>query len=195
MRARLAINAAGIKVQLREIVLSKKEPEFLASSPKGTVPVIITQNEVIDQSLGVMRWALDQSDPGGWLKMPAEGYDWISRNDGPFKAALDHTKYSVRFPNLDIHLEQEAAASFLWDLNLQVANNPWMFGENCSLADMAILPFVRQFANIDNDWFDSQGWQSLHRWLTAFLNSNSFNSIMAKHDRWIPGDPLVPFPS
>ena len=195
MRVRLAIKASGLKVQLREIVLSNKESEFLASSSKGTVPVIVTHNKVIEQSLEIMHWALAQSDPGSWLKMPATGYNWISRNDGPFKTALDHTKYSVRFPELDIRLERNKATKFLWGLNSQIANNKWMFGENCSLADMAILPFVRQFANIDNDWFYAQGWQSLHRWLTAFLKSDYFNSIMTKYDKWTPGDPIVSFPS
>ena len=195
MRARLAINVSGIKVQLREIVLSKKPSEFLASSSKGTVPVIVAQNEVIEQSLEIMRWALAQSDPDGWLKMPPAGYDWISRNDGPFKTALDYTKYSVRFPDLNVGLEQKKAIKFLWDLDLQVADKHWMFGENCSLADMAILPFVRQFANIDYDWFDAQDWQNLRRWLTAFLNSSNFNSIMAKYDKWTPGDRIVSFPN
>ena len=194
MRARLAIKSSEIKVQLREIVLSSKEPSFLASSPKGTVPVVVTHNTVIEESLEIMCWALDQADPECWLKMPNSGYDWISRNDGPFKAALDHTKYSVRYPNLNAHLEQQEAAKFLRDLNLQIANNAWIFGANCSLADMAILPFVRQFANIDNGWFDSQGWHNLQRWLTAFLASSRFNYIMRKYDKWIPGDSIVSFP-
>ena len=194
MRARLAIQSSGIQVQLREIVLRDKAAEFLASSPKGTVPVVVTENKVFEESIDVMLWALSQADSEGWLDMPGEGYDWVSRNDGPFKTALDHTKYSVRFPNLNAGLERDKAGDFLYDLNKQIADRPWMFGRNCSLADMAILPFVRQFFNIDNDWFNAQGWENLHRWLTTFLNSSRFNAIMNKYDKWIPGDPIVSFP-
>lgn len=194
MRARLAIQSSGIEVQLREIVLRDKAPEFLASSPKGTVPVLITHDRVIEESLAIMRWALNVADPEGWLKMPGTGYDWISRNDGPFKAALDHTKYSVQFINLDASAERDKAANFLHDLNNQLANRQWIFGRRCSLADIAILPFVRQFANIDCNWFDAQGWKNLNRWLTTFLNSNRFNSIMTKYDKWTPESPIVSFP-
>ena len=194
MRARLAIQSSGIEVQLREIVLCDKPAEFLASSPKGTVPVVITHNEVIDESFEIMIWALEHADPEGWLKMPDAGYDWVSRNDGQFKAALDHTKYSVRHPNLDIHLEREKAADFLHDLNNVMSKGAWMFGENCSLADIAILPFVRQFSNIDRVWFDTQSWQHLNRWLTAFLNSSRFKSIMTRYDKWVVGSPVVLFP-
>ena len=195
MRARLAIQSSGMSVQLREIVLSEKAPELLTSSPKGTVPVLVSGNKVIEESLDIMSWALSQSDPEAWLKIPEVGYDWISRNDGQFKAALDHIKYSSHFSNLNLNREREAAIKFLNDLDLLIADSSWMFGENCSLADMAILPFVRQFYNIDNDWFDAQGWQNIRRWLTLFLGSTRFNCTMAKYDKWVSGDPIVLFPS
>lgn len=195
MRARLAIQSSEVEVQLREIVLQDKAPEFLTSSSKGTVPVIVTNNEVIEQSLDIMLWALEQADPEGWLKMPDAGYDWVSRNDGPFKAALDHTKYSARFTDLDASLERDKAADFLHDLNKQIAKNPWMFGKRCSLADMAILPFVRQFSNIDSDWFNAQSWKSLNHWLNKFLDSNKFHSVMTKYKKWSPKDPIVLFPN
>ena len=106
MRTRLAILASGLTVELREIVLREKAPEFLASSPKGTVPVLVTPSAVIEESLEVMLWALDRSDPESWLVMPEAGYEWIARCDGPFKTALDHTKYAVRYPNLDPEQER-----------------------------------------------------------------------------------------
>ena len=90
MRARLAIYVSNIKVQLREILLRNKAPEFLLASAKGTVPVLITQKEVIEESLDIMVWSLKQEDPEHWLNMPTEGYNWISRNDGPFKLSLIH---------------------------------------------------------------------------------------------------------
>ena len=105
MRARLAIQSSGMSVQLREIVLSEKAPELLTSSPKGTVPVLLSGNKVIEESLDIMRWALSQSDPEAWLKIPEVGYDWISRDDGQFKAALNHIKYAAHFPNLNLNRE------------------------------------------------------------------------------------------
>lgn len=194
MRARLAIQSSGLEVQLREVVLREKPPELLVSSPKGTVPVLVTGNNVIEESLDIMKWALSKADPEGWLKIPDVGYKWISRNDGPFKTALDHTKYPTRYPNLDTRLERGKAANFLDGLNTKIAENPWIFGKDSSLVDMAILPFVRQFAKIDSDWFHAQGWKNLYRWLNEFLISDRFNTVMSKYDKWVPGDPIVSFP-
>ena len=195
IRARLAILASGLTVELREIVLREKAPEFLASSPKGTVPVLVTPSAVIEESLEVMLWALDRSDPECWLVMPEAGYEWIARCDGPFKTALDHTKYAVRYPGLDPKQERGRAAEFLLDLNSQIANSDWIFGATCTLADMAIVPFIRQFANSDRSWFDAQPWTNLQRWLSRFLASDRFAGIMTKYPKWQAGDRPVIFPN
>ena len=193
MRARLAIYVSNIKVQLREILLRNKAPEFLLASAKGTVPVLVTQKEVIEESLDIMVWSLKQEDPEHWLNMPTEGYNWISRNDGPFKKALDHTKYSTRFPDLDAKLERAKALEFLTDLNLQIGSSKWMFGKNCSLADMALLPFIRQFSNIDNHWFYSQNLPNVQKWLNYFLETNHFLQIMKKYSIWTSNNPPIIF--
>lgn len=193
MRARLAIYVSNIKVQLREILLRNKAPEFLLASAKGTVPVLITQKEVIEESLDIMVWSLKQEDPEHWLNMPTEGYNWISRNDGPFKKALDHTKYAARFPDLDPKLERAKALEFLTDLNLQIGNSKWMFGKNCSLADMALLPFIRQFSNIDSHWFYSQNLPNVQKWLNYFLETNHFLQIMNKYSIWTSNNPPIIF--
>ena len=193
MRARLAIYVSNIKVQLREILLRDKAPEFLLASEKGTVPVLVTQKEVIEESLDIMVWSLKQEDPEHWLNMPNEGYNWISRNDGPFKKALDHTKYSTRFPDLDAKLERAKALEFLTDLNLQIGNSNWMFGKNCSLADMALLPFIRQFSNIDSHWFYSQNLPNVQKWLNYFLETNHFLQIMKKYSIWTSNNPPIIF--
>ena len=195
MRARLAILASGLTVELREIVLREKAPEFLASSSKGTVPVLVTPSAVIEESFEVMLWALDRSDPESWLVMPEAGLEWIARCDGPFKTALDHTKYAVRYPDLDPKQERGRAAEFLLDLNSQIANSGWIFGATCTLADMAIVPFVRQFANSDRSWFDAQPWPNLQRWLSRFLASDRFAGIMTKYPKWQAGDHPVIFPN
>lgn len=193
MRARLAIYVSNIKVQLREILLRNKAPEFLLASAKGTVPVLVTHKEVIEESLDIMVWSLKQEDPEHWLNMPTEGYNWISRNDGPFKKALDHTKYAARFPDLDPKLERAKALEFLTDLNLQIGNSKWMFGKDCSLADMALLPFIRQFSNIDSLWFYSQNLPNVHKWLDYFLETNHFLQIMKKYSIWASNNPPIIF--
>ena len=195
MRARLAVAASGIQVELREILLRDKAPELMASSPKGTVPVLVTHSQVIEESFDIMLWALAQSDPERWLDMPAVGYDWISSCDGPFKQALDHTKYAVRYPEIDPLQERVQASGFLQDLNIQIAGSEWMFGPDCKLADMALLPFIRQFANIDKTWFDQQPWPNLQRWLAKFLASERFAGIMVKYDKWAAGYTAPTFPN
>ena len=112
MRARLAIASAGVRVELREVVLRDKPGPMLAASPKGTVPVLVTGAGVIDESLDVMLWALGRSDPEGWLNMPQTGHALISQADGPFKTALDRYKYHTRYKGADPHAERAAATAW-----------------------------------------------------------------------------------
>ena len=195
MRARLAISVSGIQCDLREIVLRDKAPAFLATSPSGTVPCLQTDTAVIDESLDIMIWALRQNDPEGWLDMPTNASVLIQTADGPFKTALDHTKYANRYADVDSHLEREYAALFLRKLNKMLLKQPYLYGENPTLADMAILPFVRQFAGIDKNWFTAQRWPHLRRWLDALLASERFTSIMTKYPKWQTSDPKTVFPS
>lgn len=194
MRARLAIHASGVVVAVREILLRDKPAAFLATSPKGTVPVIDTGTEVIVESRDIMLWALAQHDPDGWLDIPQTGHDLITACDGPFKTALDHCKYAVRFPDLDIETERAKAMSFLRDLDERLIRSPYLFGVDCRLADMAILPFVRQFAQSDRGWFDAQGLAGVTRWLDAFSASARFAAVMQKYPPWQSGQDQVLFP-
>lgn len=191
MRARLALVSSGVVVELREIQLRDKPAPFLEASGSATVPCLVTGESVIDESLDIMKWALAQSDPEGWLRMPPQGWAWIDRADGPFKDALDRTKYATRYPEIDPTEQRALAAKFLQDLDQQIQD--WMF-ERASLADFAILPFVRQFAFIDKAWFDAQPWPNLQGWLDRFLMSRAFGSIMTKYPKWEEGDPLILFP-
>ena len=194
MRARLAIASAGVAVELREILLRDKPEAFLQASPKGTVPVVVDGTTVIEESLDVMLWALRQNDPEGWLDMPGTGFDLIEDADGPFKRALDRTKYAVQYPEVDVETERAKAGAFLLKLNAQLYEKPYLFGETPRLADMAILPFVRQFAHTDLGWFTSQPWPHVTRWLEAFKASDRFQSIMTKYPQWHPGDAPTAFP-
>ena len=190
IRARLAVASAGMEVELREVVLRQKPEAFLQVSPSATVPCLITSTGVIDESLDVMKWALEQNDPEDLLEMPDAGHEWIARADGPFKDALDHTKYAQRYPDTDPIIQRNQAAEFLTDLDALIET--WMFGRP-TLADFAILPFVRQFAFIDKAWFDTQPWPNLQSWLERFLASARFEQVMFKYEQWQEGDLPVRF--
>ncbi len=195
MRARLAVQSSGVRVELREILLKDKPEAFLQTSASATVPAVKDGDLILDESFDVMRWALDKADPEGWLDMP-QGWDaWIEECDGPFKAALDHTKYAVRYPDRDEAEEREKASVFLRKLDTQLEGQTFLFGDRATLADMAILPFVRQFANTDRAWFDAQDWPNLIRWLDAFLDSADFAGIMSKFKPWVPDQEPVFFPN
>ena len=193
IRARLALRSAGLSVELREILLRDKPQAFLETSPSGTVPALRLPDRVLDESLDIMTWALGCNDPEGLLDMPDEGWQLIEANDGPFKAALDHTKYASRFPDLDPEAERAKAASYLVDLNQRLAGQSGLFSNRYTLADLAILPFVRQFANSDRTWFDAQAWPDLITWLDGFLHSPRFAAIMTKYEPWSDGDAPVFF--
>lgn len=184
MRARLAIVSSQLEVELREIELKAKPEEFLATSQSGTVPALKDGDLIIDESLDIMLWALEKSDPENLLDMPQQAWELIRANDGPFKSALDHTKYSVRFPHLDIEAERAKASEFLLSLEELLSNHNWLFGAKPTLADFAIAPFVRQFANTDIDWFKAQDWPCLITWLETFKNSKRFEAVMHKYAPW-----------
>ena len=192
MRARLAVLASGVQVALREILLRDKPAAFLATSAKGTVPVLDTGTAVIAESRDVMIWALTQRDPRRWLTLDAAAL--IDINDGPFKTALDHTKYAVRFPERDAEADRAAAASYLMPLDERLAHHDHLLGVQETMADAAIRPFVRQFANTDRDWFNAQDWPHLIRWLTAFESSDSFRQVMVKQPLWTPEAQPILFP-
>ena len=193
MRARLAIYSAGLETELREILLRDKAPEFLEASPKGTVPVVTAGALVLEESLDIMEWALDQNDPEGWLDVPQSMRDLIAECDGPFKAALDRYKYPNRYDS-DPLAERQKGADFLAKLNTLLKGSDCLYGPKPTLPDMAILPFIRQFANTDRAWFDAQDWPRLHSWLAAFLASDRFVAIMDKYPMWRSGDPVTVFP-
>lgn len=176
---------------MREVVLRDKPNAFLEVSPSATVPCLETSKGIIDESLDVMTWALEQNDPEGWLSMPQEGWSLIRQNDGPFKNALDRTKYHTRYPGSDFSQQRDAASAFLQELNERI--DVWLF-EQPTIADFAILPFVRQFAFVDKDWFDERPWQRLQLWLDRFLASERFRSVMLKYPQWHEGDAPCYFP-
>ncbi len=210
MRARLALAVSGQVCELREVVLRDKPPALLAASPKATVPVmqLIDTGEVIQHSLDIMLWALQKHDPECWLKPETGSIDemhaLIEENDGPFKLALDRYKYPHRFlpkpqesGDATRHFaEQHRDSGALWLMTLQarLSSHKWLFGARPCLADMALLPFVRQFAHTDAVWFAAQPWPSLAEWLARWESGELLLQVMAKYAPWQVGQPPVFFP-
>lgn len=191
MRARLALHVSGVEVSLREVVLRDKPRAFLDVSPSATVPCLVYEDEVLHESLDIMVRALRHNDPEGWLDMPAEGWEWIRQCDGPFKYALDRTKYAARYPEDDPGKHKNDALLFLWELDRQVRE--WVF-DRPTVADFAVLPFVRQFAFIDKTDFDGQELPNVQAWLARFLDSLMLSAIMTKYPQWKEGDVAPNFP-
>jgi glutathione S-transferase len=184
MRARLAIAVSSTGCVLREVRLSAKPEAMLAASPKGTVPVLVLPDgEVIDESLDIMRWALAKRDPECWL----EGDDpaLINHNDGPFKHDLDRYKYPDRY-GADPLKHRLLAMEFLRELDDRLARTSQLCGPVRSMTDAAIMPFVRQFAAVDQKWFSDQPLLRLRAWLADHLSSELFNMIMLRVAPWTP---------
>ena len=199
MRARLALAASGQACELREVVLRNKPQALLQASPKGTVPVLVLPDgRVLEQSLDIMLWALQRHDPGAWLA-PSQGtvddmLALVTQCDGPFKQALDRCKYPSRYPAADIAAERALASAWLHLLETRLSAQPYLFGTHAALADMAIAPFVRQFAAIDTDWWIAQPWPQLQAWLAQWQASALLASVMHKLPAWVDGTVGVAFP-
>jgi glutathione S-transferase len=199
MRARLALAVSGQACELREVVLRNKPQGLLNASPKATVPVLVlADGQVLDQSLAIMRWALERNDPVRWL-VPSEGTEadmlaLIEECDSHFKQALDRSKYPTRYPEADATVARAQAARWLQSLELRLTRQPFLFGKHRALADMAIAPFVRQFAGIDPSWWGTQPWPHLQSWLAQWQASGLFEGVMHKLPAWVDGTEGVPFP-
>lgn len=195
MRARLGIAFAGLTVELREIVLRNKPAHMLEISPKGTVPVLLlTDGTVIEESIEILEWALDQQDPQYLLDVNLGQADaLVQRNDNEFKHWLDRYKYSDRYPEQSQLEYRQQGEQFLKALEELLAQNTYLFGSNISKADIAIMPFVRQFAHVDREEFYALPYPKVQQWLRNWLEHPVFLKIMKKYQPWQEGDELVVF--
>lgn len=192
MRARLALAVSSTRHEVREVSLRSKPSAMLAISEKGTVPVLLLPGgQVIEQSLEIMRWALTNCDPEGWLQRDDPAL--ISANDGPFKHDLDRYKYPDRHAADPIE-HRERGLSFLRELEARLSASMQLGGSVRGMTDAAIVPFVRQFAAVDPEWFAAQPLPQLRSWLNGHLNSGLFNSIMSRVLLWSPGSLPTHFP-
>ena len=189
MRARMALVYSGIQVELREVELSDMPESMLRLSPKATVPVLVLgDGQVIDESLDVMLWSLAQADPDQWLDIDETSSQLIRRSDEEFKPLLDCYKYADRHPQLTPLEHRARAEVFVDELNQLLNRHAYLSGDQCRLTDMAIFPFIRQFAGVDAAWFDSSQYSSVRSWLNGLLASDSFQRIMNKNPFWQPGN-------
>lgn len=192
IRARLALQVSGTPYELREIQLRDKPPAMLAASPKGSVPVLVLDDiRVIDESWDIMQWALQQHDPSNWLGQTSSHLDaaaaLVAINDSSFKAALDRYKYADRYPeHPQIHY-RAAGEQFLQQLEERLQAHAYLLGDQFSIADAAVLPFIRQFAGVDQAWFDQSPYSKLRHWCDAFIRSALFIAVMQKHAVWRDG--------
>ena len=199
MRARLALLASGIRCEMREIALSQKPDSMLAVSPKGTVPVLVLKDKVLEESLDIMHWAMAQSDPQCWSTAgqsnDAQAQAWVRSCDDEFKKNLDRYKYPNRYALSDGLAHRDMGAQFLLKLNAQLEKTPYLMGGDWCWVDAAIAPFVRQFARTDRDWFDTQAWYALKVWLENFEQSPAYSEVMHKFKVWHQGAKPVAFPA
>ena len=191
MRARLALRVSGVLYEHREVALKAKPARMLAVSPKGTVPVLcLPGGDVLEQSLDIMRWALQQNDPEAWLPTTPELQDKtqaiLAMNDGAFKANLDRYKYPQRFGLPDGVADRDQAAQLLHTLDADLQASPYLSGSHWGLQDAALAPFVRQFAHVDAAWCAAQTWTALAAGLAQFEASNDFAAVMQKMPLWTP---------
>ena len=195
MRARMAIQLAGIKCELREVRLNNKPDQMLEASPKGTVPVLVLGDKVIDESNDIINWVLNDhkifevnlsNEKSNLTK------DLIKLFDEKFKFHLDRYKYATRYENSDANLHRSVCLEILIDLEKIVSESNWIFGEDINKLDISILPFIRQFRIANPEWFDSQeGIEKLQNVLNNFLESKLFKNIMHVYDVWkIDSEPV-----
>jgi glutathione S-transferase len=188
MRARLALAVSGVRSELREVSLSDKPPAMLAASPKGTVPVLVLPDgTVIDESLDIMRWALTCRDPEGWLMRDDPAL--VAINDGPFKHELDRYKYSERYC-ADPIVHRDKGLEFIRDIDRRLIAAGQLCGQARGLADAAIMPFIRQFAAVDREWFNTQPLPHLKSWLAGHLASDLFKAVMVRVLPWSGQSPV-----
>ncbi|GAC33113.1 glutathione S-transferase domain-containing protein [Paraglaciecola polaris LMG 21857] len=211
MRARLAIYKSKQPVALRDIVLKNKPPEMLAASPKATVPVLVlTSANVLDESLHIMLWALGESDPHGLLRPEivsyteqsngnnatgtlADALELIHQFDHEFKTCLEAYKCAKRYHENNLQDCRQACEVHIQDLEQRLCKHKYVIDDTESIADIALLPFIRQFAKIERQWYLQSPYPHIKFWLDSYLQSPMFTKVMAKYPLWSPDQPIIEF--
>ena len=194
----MILKLADIKCELREVRLNNKPEHMLEASPKGTVPVLILEDKIIDESIDIVNWALNITNVfEGNIKQDQINLteELIDLFDDKFKYHLDRYKYSNRYEDVDVEYHQNECLNILKKLETIIDDTNWIFGDSISKLDILILPFIRQFRIADQEWFDSQqNISGIQRVLMNFLDSNIFKSVMNKYEEWCEGSDKIYFP-
>jgi glutathione S-transferase len=201
MRARLGILLAQQSVLIRAVVTKNKPAEMLAISPKGTVPILIIDHAecvehrhykttVIDESIEIMLWALKLNDPQNLLQTGDSSkldamLELIRRNDKEFKPNLEVYKLAKRFHKESEVRDRESCEEFVTELERKLETGHYLMGDQASLADYALLPFVRQFARVDRKWYLQSPYPKLRDWLNRHLQTPLYTKAMAKYPLWL----------
>ena len=198
MRARMALQLAGIKCEIREVRLNNKPDHMLEVSPKGTVPVLVLEDKVIDESNDIINWVLDDHnifDENITIEQLNLTEDLIKLYDEEFKFHLDRYKYATRYENSDTEHHRSKCLEMLVSLEKIVHDSNWIFGDDISKLDISIFPFIRQFRIANPEWFDSQeDINKIKKMLMSFLESELFKDIMHVYDVWQVNSEPVYFP-
>ena len=190
----MALAYSAISVELREIRLSNIPQELLRISPKATVPVLhFPDGTLFEQSLDIMHWALSVSDPQQWSIDDSESRQLMWQNDEDFKPQLDAYKYAERFPQLSQLEHRNNAEFFLQRLEHRLVEHAYLIADRQTIADIAIMPFIRQFAGVEPRWFEHCEYAGVRRWLNQQIESDLFKAVMRKYDFWQAGDDVVYF--
>ena len=198
MRARLGLLFADCHVELREVTLKNKPTQMLMISPKGTVPVLqIFDGAVIEESMEIIFWALKQKDPQCLLdlKVLHQANALIEQNDNEFKHWLNRYKYADRYSEMTQIEYRRKGELFLQILEDLLTKHSFLLGDNVTIADIAIMPFVRQFAHVDRTVFYGLPYPKLQLWLQSWLAHPLFLQAMTKFQPWQEGDDVVIFPT
>lgn len=192
IRAHMALKYASLEIILRNVELSDLPAEALAVSPHATVPsLVIGENDFMDESWDIVKWATQNNDPENWLGVDNEYLNdaemLVETNDFSFKDDLDHYKYADRHPEHSMEYYRQRCEEFLEELNDMLEENNFLLAEVITIADIAIFPFIRQFAMVDKDWFDKAPYPGLQRWLSFMLDTEWFGEAFKKRDTWEPG--------
>ena len=194
----MILKLADIKCELREVRLNNKPEHMLEASPKGTVPVLILEDKIIDESIDIVNWALNITNVfEGNIKQDQINLteELIDLFDDKFKYHLDRYKYSNRYEDVDVEHHQNECLNILKKLETIIDGTNWIFGDSISKLDILILPFIRQFRIADQEWFDfQQSIPDIQRVLMNFLDSNIFKSVMNKYEEWCEGSDKIYFP-
>ena len=192
IRARMTLDYAGVMVEHREVLLRDKPQAMLDASAKATVPILKLPNgSIIDESIDVMQWALQQRDTDRWWQddLADQSLELVEDNDFRFKPQLDHYKYADRHPQHSQKHYRAEAEQFLLQLENRLISTKFLLGGQLTFSDVAIFPFIRQFAFVDKSWFDEAPYPKLRAWLQWFLDSQLFINAMGKHPLWDDAQP------